>query len=355
MFRITFFALLLGAVSRVYAQEAFSDALHHVSIERTPDQTLAESAWLDLRQNAPQNSRPQEAPPWIEAVTFSATPPEGDTSSKSVFRIRVTQPSPDYQVLFFRLFFDDKPGQQPELIAWDESGAHVVRSGALGLGVDLPSSDSVMIPMTGASSIDIEVPGDGKTVRAAYLDWMASSPVVHPLNADRREVIPEPFSSMPPLSAPSQDIENFGTVTATLAEETIRISRDIQESAAFQFGIEAQPLAALLTFEVANPRIDAPPEIYLNGQDVGPVFLVLPELADPGYRGQMEPLVKQMYFQYTGWLRAQKIVPIASLNVGTNDLIIVNGAGSGNSAIRGTQIQLKYLWDKSDYLLKTGQ
>jgi hypothetical protein len=33
----------------------------------------------------------------------------------------------------------------------------------------------------------------------------------------------------------------------------------------------------------------------------------------------------------------------------------VNGAGSGNSAIRGTQIQLKYLWDKSDYLLKAGQ
>ena len=144
-------------------------------------------------------------------------------SSKSVFRIRVTQPSPDYQVLFFRLFFDDKPGQQPELIAWDESGAHVVRSGALGSGIDLPSSDSVMIPMTGASSIDIEVPGDGKTVRAAYLDWMASSAVVHPLNADRREVIPEPFSSMPPLSAPSQDVEHFGTVTATLAEETIRI------------------------------------------------------------------------------------------------------------------------------------
>ena len=354
MFRITFLALLFGAVSRVYAQEAFSDALHPL-IETTPDQALAESAWLDLRQNVPQNSRHQEAPAWVEAVTLSPAQPAADTLPKSVFRIRVARPSPDYQVLFFRLFFDDKPGQQPELIAWDESGTNVVRSGALGLGIDLPSSDSVMIPMTGASSIDIEVPGDGKTVRAAYLDWMASSEVVHPVNADRREVIPEPFSSMPPLSSPSQDVEHFGTVTATLAEDTIRIGPDIQESAAFQFGIEAQPLAALLTFEVASPRIDAPPEVYLNGQDVGPVSLVLPDLADPGYRGQIEPLLKQMYFQYTGWLRAQKIVPITSLKVGTNDLIVVNGAGSGNSAIRGTQIQLKYLWDKSDYLLKAGQ
>ena len=353
MFRVIFFSFLLVAIPRVQAQEAFSDALH-TSIETTPDQASVESAWLDLRQNASQNSRPQEAPPWVEAVTFSAAPLAGDTSAKSIFRIRVTRPSPDYHVLFFRLFFDDKPDQQPELVAWDESGAHVMRSGALGSGIDLPSSDSVMIPMTGASSIDIEVPGDGKTVRAAYLDWMASSDVVHPLNADRREVIPEPFSSMPPLSSPSQDVEHFGTVFATLAEETIRISTEMQESAAFQFGIESQPLAALVTFEVASPRIDAPPEIYLNGQDIGPVSLVLPELADPGYRGQMEPLMKQMYFQYTGWLRAQKIVPISSLNVGTNDLVIVNGPGSGNSVIRATQIQLKYLWDKSDYLLKTG-
>jgi hypothetical protein len=354
MFLRAVFTSLFAAISGVYAQEAMSDALHAL-IETKADQMPAESAWLDLRQNAPQNSRPQEAPPWVEAVTFSTTQLAGDTTSKSVFRIRVTRPSPDYQVLFFRLFFDDKPGQQPELIAWDESGTHLVRSGALGSGIDLPSSDSVMIPMTGASSIDIEVPGDGKTVRGAYLDWMASSAVVHPLNADRREVIPEPFSSMPPLSSPSQDVEHFGAVTATLAAETIRIGADVQQSAAFQFGLEAQPLAALLTFEVANPRIDAPPEIYLNGQDVGPVSLVLPELADPGYRGQMEPLLKQMYFQYTGWLRAQKIIPIASLKVGTNDLIVVNAAGSGNSAIRATQIQLKYLWDKSDYLLKTAQ
>jgi hypothetical protein len=354
MLRASFFALLFGAVSYVHAQDAFSNALH-TSTETTQDQLSAEKAWLDLRQISPQNSRPQEAPAWVETVTFSTTQLTNETPSKSVFRIRVTPPSTDYQVLFFRLFFDDKPDQQPQLIAWDESGSHVMRSGALGLGIDLPSSESVLIPMTGASSIDIEVPGDGKSVRAAYLDWMISGAVVHPLNADRRDMIPEPFSSMPPLSSPSQDIEQFGTVTATLAEETIRIGTDIQEGAAFQFGIEAQPLAVLLTFEVVNPRIDAPPEIYLNGQDIGRVSLVLPELADPGYLGQTETLLKGMYFRYTGWLRAQKIVPIANLIVGTNDLIVVNGAGAGNSAIRATQVQLKYLWDKSDYLLKTGQ
>jgi len=220
--------------------------------------------------------------------------------------------------------------------------------------MNLPSSDSVLIPMTGASSIDIEVPGDGKTVRGAYLDWMTTSEVVHPVNTEHRDMVPEPFSSVPTLHAPPDDVENFGTVTATLAAEAIRIGAQTQEGATFQFSIEAQPLTALLSFEIANPRIDAPPEIYLNGQDIGPASLTLPDLGDPAYRGEVQPLSTQMHFNYTGWLRAQKIVPAASLKAGTNDLVVVNGADTGASAIRATQIQLKYIWDKSDYLLRTG-
>ena len=213
----------------------------------------------------------------------------------------------DYQVLFFRLFFDDKAERDRIDRAWDESGTQVLRSGELGSGIGLPSSDSVMIPMSGVSTIDIEVPGDGKTVRGAYLDWMTSSEIMHPLNAEHRDIIPEPFSSLPPLHPPAQDTEQFGTITATLAAETIPIGPSVQQAAVFQFGLEAQPLLALLTFEVASPRIDTPPEIYVNGEDAGPATLTLPELADPGYRGEMKSLVREMHFQYTGWLRAQKI------------------------------------------------
>jgi hypothetical protein len=347
------FAIFFATICRICAQEALSDALP--SPGDMIGQATPEGAWLDLRQNTPKNSKTQNAPVWVEALTLlPAETTEGAPMSRSVFRIRLTQPGPDYRVLFFRLFFDDKPDQQPELTVWDESGEHILRSGTLGAGMNLPSSDSMLIPMTGASSIDIEVPGDGKTVRAAYLDWMTSSEVVHPVNTERRDVIPEPFSSLPILRPPPEDIENFGTVTATLAAEAIRIDGRTQESAAFQFPIEAQPLTALLTFEIANPRIDAPPEIYLNGQSIGPVSLTLPDLADPGYRGEVEPLAIEMHFNYTGWLRAQKMVPAGSLKVGANDLVVVNGAGSGASAIRATQIQLKYIWDKSDYLLRTG-
>jgi hypothetical protein len=128
---------------------------------------------------------------------------------------------------------------------------------------------------------------------------------------------------------------------------------DVEHGATFQFGIESAPLLALLTFEVASPRVDAPPEIYVNGEDVGAATVTLPDLADPGYRGEMESLVKGMHFQYTGWLRAQKVIPVTNLKVGTNDVMILNGPGTSASAIRGTQVQLKYLWEKSDYLLKT--
>src|SRR5438445_12340382 len=178
----------------------------------------------------------------------SAVCPEG--APRTVFRIRVDQPAGDVQIIFFRLFFDDNANARPEVVAWDESGTQVLRSGELGSGVGLPSSDSVMIPMKGISTLDVEVPGDGKTVRGAYLDWMTSSEVVHPVNAEHRDVIPEPFSCVPALHAPPEDVENFGTVTATLAPETIRIDTQTQQSAAFQFPIEAQPLTALLTFEI---------------------------------------------------------------------------------------------------------
>jgi hypothetical protein len=349
LLRLAALFLTVGATFSAFAQEALNDLPRKGPIvELRPP---VSNAWIDLRQHPTENSSPQTAPDWVEAVNMnSGTGLDG--VAKTIFRIRVSHPSPEFQVMFFRLFFDDKQNTQPEIVAGDESGAQVLRSGQLGSGVGLASSESVVIPMTGISTVAIEVPGDGKTVRGAYLDWMASSDVVHPVNAEHRDVIPEPFSSLPRLHPPEQDREEYGTVTATLANDTISIGPNIEHAAAFQFGIESQPLAALVTFEVASARIDSPPEVYVNGEDVGPAMLMLPELADPGYRGEMEPLLKEMHFQYTGWLRAQKLIPVNSLKVGTNDVVVLAGSGTSASAIRATQVQLKYLWEKSDYLLK---
>lgn len=347
LLRLAALVLLVSASSSAIAQVAISNGLPPAD-DNWSAQPVSDSAWIDLRQQPASNSKPQSAPNWVEAVNMTS-----DGAGKTIFRLRVSAPSPDTQVMFMRLFFDDNDKARPEIVAWDESGTQVVRSGALGSGIGLPTSDSVMVPMKGISTVDVEVPGDGKNVRGAYLDWMTSSEVVHPVNTERRDVIPEPFSSLPPLHAPDQDTENLGTVTATLANETVSMGSDAEHAATFQFGIESQPLMALLTFEVASPQVDAPPEVYVNGEDVGAATLTLPELADPGYRGEMESMIKGMHFQYTGWLRAQKLIPVDNLKVGTNDVMVVAGPGTPASAIRGTQVQLKYLWEKSDYLLKT--
>ncbi len=349
--RLVVLAFILASPA-LRAQEVLSSQL---PAETRTSAAAAESAWLDLRQSPVANSKAQTAPAWIEAVSLASPEAKPGQAGRTVFRIRVSRPRPDSQVLLFRLFFDDKPEAQPTLIAWDESGTQVLRSSPLGAGVDLPTSETVMIPMNGASTIDIEVPGDGKTVRGAYMDWMTSSEVLHPVNVEHRDLIPEPFSAATPLHAPAQDVERFGTVTATLADETIRIGASVQNGAAFQFGIESQPLAALLTFEVASPDVGAPPEIYVNGQSVGSVSLTLPELSDPGYRGEMGALAREMRFQYTGWIRAQKLIPVSYLRAGSNDVLVTAGGGTAVSAIRATQVQLKYLWDKSDYQLVPGR
>jgi hypothetical protein len=348
--RVAALFLLVFAVSSTRGQEVFNDTLAKPDAKKA---ARIESTWLDLRQLPAATSKPQISPEWVEAVSIVPGTKTPGVPEKTVFRIRLTRPNAESQMLFFRLFFDDNAEQKPQLIAWDESGTVVMQSGPLGAGIGLPTSESVMIPMVGATTIDIDVPGDGKTVRGAYLDWMAPAEVLHPLSAEHRDLIPEPFMAMAPLHPATQDTERFGTVTASLADETIRIGASVSQGAAFQFGLESQPLVALVTFEVASPNITAPPEIFVNGENLGPASVTLPDLADPAYRGQTASLLRGMRFQYTGWLRAQKLIPAANLKAGTNDILIIGGAGTAASAIRATQIQLKYLWDKTDYQIQT--
>ena len=343
---------LILATRAILAQEAVNSA--SINGKAPADAIVAPvsgNAWIDLRQSAKAGAV-QSVPNWVEAVTFTPADTQTDPAALSVFRIRLARPSGHSSILFFRLFFNDQTAARPQIVAWDESGSQVLRSGALGAGIDLESSESVMIPMHGVTTVDVEVPGNGKSVRGAYLEWMISSELAHSASVGSQDAVPAPFATSLPLHAPTEDSEEFGTVTASLSADLIRIGPTTEQGAVFQFGIESQPLLALITFEIANPRIDSPPEIIANGQNIGAASLIMPGLADPGYRGEMHRIVSQMQFQYTGWLRAQKIVPASALHSGTNDIAIVNGPDASVAVIRATQVQLKYLWEKSDYILK---
>src|SRR3954467_3722446 len=168
--RAAAFFLLLFAVSAIQAQDVFAPSLGETAKGRPRS---LDSAWLDLRQIASASSKPQVTPDWVEAMSIVPGQKNPGLPEKTVFRIRLAHPTSEAQMLFFRLFFDDNAEQKPQLVAWDESGTVVMQSGPLGAGIGLATSESLMIPMVGASTIDIEVPGDGKSVRGAFLDWMA--------------------------------------------------------------------------------------------------------------------------------------------------------------------------------------
>ena len=343
---------LILATRSLLAQEALSSA--SVSEKGPADSIVAPAsgnAWIDLRQNAKPGAV-QNVADWVEAVTFTPADTKTHPEALSVFRIRLARPSGHSPILFFRLFFNDQAAARPEIVAWDESGSQVLRSGPLGTGIDLDTSESVMIPMHGATTVDVQVGGDGNSIRGVYLEWMTSSELAHTASVGSQDAVPQPFATTLPLHTPTEDSQEFGTVTASLSADLIRIGPTTEEGAVFEFGIESQPLLALVTFEIANPRIDSPPEVIANGQNIGPASLIMPGLGDPGYRGEMRRLVDQMQFQYTGWLRAQKIVPASTLHSGTNNIAVVNGADASAAVIRATQVQLKYLWEKSDYILK---
>jgi len=352
LFRLVALAVFLVSLGALRAQQALPPEGTQVLKSSPSAEAAPDTAWLDLRQNSPMHSKIQAAPSWVESISFAPAKVETASSKKSVFRIRLTRPNDECQILLFRLYFDDQPEKQPELIAWDESGTQILRSGPLGQKTGLATSSSTVVPMIGVTAIDVEVPGDGTSVRGAYLDWMRTTQMMRPMHAGEQKLMADPFAAAPPLRTSAEDAEVYGTVTAPLTTETIPIGSSMENGASFQFGLEAQPLVALLTFEVASPQIEVPPEIYVNGEDIGAAALVLPDLADPAYRGLARSLLQTMQFQYTGWVRAQKIVPASILKAGDNDVIILAGTGTSASAVRETQIQLKYLWDKSDYLLE---
>ena len=130
--------------------------------------------------------------------------------------------------------------------------------------------------MIGVTAIDVEVPGDGRSVRGAYLDWMKTNQVMRPMHAEQQKLMADPFGGPPALKAGEDDSEVFGTVTAPLDGGDDPDRTDMQNGAAFEFGLEAHPLVALLTFEVASPQIEVPPEIYVNGEDLDPARFSCP-------------------------------------------------------------------------------
>ncbi len=329
------------------------------------------TAWLDLRPVSP-GTRAQTTPSWIESLDF--IPPrrgasklplvidhpggqgglvQGADPARSVYRLRLQRPAAAVNDLQIRVFFDDEEGsEQVYLSAWNELGTELMRSNPLGQGLGLPSSETLVVPMSGVDYLELSVPGDGTRVRAVFLTWLGKARVLQPVDFPATGAVREPFQVLSSSTRQNNDTYLYGVVTASLqgAEASV-LKPETVPSATFEFQLEHQPLVAVISYEILGGSLGSAPLVAVNGRYQGVSDMHLPDLADPGYRGEQREASNQMAFRYTGWIRAQKVVPGEMLNAGLNSVTLGLSEGSSSVAVRSLQIQLKYNWEKLDYIL----
>ena len=330
---------------------------------RPPRQPL--SVYLDLRPATP-GTPPQTTPSWIEALEYtpgvkSASPEAVDTRAddgpakqRAVYRIRLQRPAGSLSdLLQARVFFQDAAtGARPQVTLWNELGGRLLAPMWLGQGLGLPSSETLTLPMHGADYLEIEADAEGSQVRGVFLTWLEGAEVFQPSDFRSNEKVRQPFRILSAARKRKNDSSLYGVVTASLQNGPPIVLKPTEvASTTFQFDLERQPLVAVVTYEVLGAGIDAPPTVTVNGHGLGPSTLPLPDLADPGFQGEARETESQMGFRYTGWLPAQKVIAGENLAAGLNNLSLGLSNGTDAVAVRAVSIQLKYDWEKLDYVL----
>lgn len=340
------------------------------------------SAWLDLRPAAP-GAPPQTVPGWVESFEYVAAKPaaaqgrlpmmefgangeaitsdahnqevenDDDGRARSLFRIRLAHPANATEDLQLRVFFDDRVGgPRPRVTAWDELGTELMRSKPLGQGLGLPSSETLTVPMAAVNYLEIESADDGNQVRGVFLTWLERTEVRQPADFASGGAIRQPFHILEagkPHGA--ADSYLYGVVTARLQKAPIVLNPVSTATTSFEFPLDRSPMVAVLTYQVLGADVAAPPTLSVNGREAEPCTLYLPDLADPAYQGNAPDNGAAMTFRYTGWIRAQKVIPGEWLPPGLNSLTLTLSNGSEALAVRSVEVQLKYNWEKFDYVL----
>ncbi len=361
---LTWLVLLVALIAALVLRPAEAQELR--------SQPTPLSAWIDLRPAAPE-ADPQTAPTWVEAfdyipaktssgavetvsVKIAATTaveqivPE---TSESVYRVRVQRPAAGVSDLQVRLFYEDLPGDgRPHVSVWNELGNELMRSEPLGQGLGLPTSDTLVVPMDGADYLEFAAPGDGSQLRAVFLTWLQKSEVQQPADFASTETVREPFQILSATRTQREDSYLYGVVTARLqGGKALLLKAADAPTTTFEFQLERQPMVAVVSYEILGATLNASPSLTVNQTPAVASEVFLPDLSDPGYRGQTREGDSRMGFRYTGWVHAQKVIPGEALAAGLNSLTIALSKGSDTVAIRSVQIQLKYNWEKLDYIL----
>jgi hypothetical protein len=305
------------------------------------------SVWLDLRKIAKGEPSQTGLPIWIESVQKVTA-----VSGQNIVRLRLRQFGALNEQLQLRLFFRDKPGAAPIVNGWTETGSQPFTSEPLGTGLDVDTSETVLIPAGTLDYIDIETPGDNSHLRGIFL------------TSARREGVwraydfPPPPSSMDPFGAPATTVPEeddtllLGRVRATIDTQPYKLTPPKEVDAVYQFSLGSKPLLASVKFEVLGADPTKPIYAYMGGALLGALNVQFPDLADPGYRGASVPGEADLSFHYTGWLKAQMLIPASKLAAGVNTLVLRVDGKSSPVVIRALEIELKYPSPVFDYELR---
>jgi hypothetical protein len=315
------------------------------------EQPTSFSVWLDLKVLAQPGAAKPALPIWFESFQNEPVAAADGEPPRTVYRMRLRRMPSLHRELLLRVFFDDVTGLQPVVTAWTESGRQLFDGAPMGVGAGLPSSDSVIVPLDGADYLDITVPGDGSSIRGVLASSLKDASVKQTLDFQAVAEVQDPFGNLPAAQPGDDDTKLFGRVKATVDTGVVRLSPKDQSAAQWQFDLAAQPLAAVVTFEVLNADLTAPPVISANDGPTGFANIRWPDLSDPGFRGESRPLEPAMRFQFTGWVRAQFVIPGNLLHSGMNTVNIGLGGDSGAIAVRNVELQLKHNWKHFDYIL----
>jgi len=304
------------------------------------------SVWLDFRSLVKGTPKRAGLPIWVESVERVSA-----IKDRTMIRIRLRRLGALNEHLQFRLFFRDKPNAAPNVSGWTETGSQPYISGALGDALDVDTSESLLIPTADLDYIDVEVAGDGKNLRGAFLSSLRKGAVWHGLDFAAPANLADPFGHAAAAQPAENDALLFGRVQATIDTTPLKLVPPGQVDATYEFTLQSAPLLASVTFEVLGASPLEPISVFVNGNFAGSLTVGFPDLADPGFVGISSPLEKDLQFRYTGWLKGQVIVPGSQLVGGLNSLVLRVNEHSGPIVLRAVEIQLKYPSPVFDYKL----
>jgi hypothetical protein len=323
--------------------------LPRVPAQESTQQPTPFSAWLDLKALVFGKPHKGALPIWMESVDHIVVP--GASGKKTIFRVRLRHVGALDEHLQLRVFFRDDAKAQPTVTGWTETGSQPFSAGPLGQGVGTDTSESLIIPGAALDYFDIEVSGDGSTVRGAFVSSLRKSEVLHAIDFGPIDALADPFGVPEPGEPSEQDNTLFGRVRATLDVPPLNLDAKKSPQGSYEFSLDAAPMLAAITFEILGADPLRPLDAWVNGSYAGPISVQFPDLADPAYRGKSRPLDRSLRFRYTGWLRGQLMIPGHLLVGGLNTVILHVKDHPDPVVVRAVEIELKYPSAVFDYEL----